>query len=52
MAESIGVPARTPQPLSQVEIRTGEPVPSTGGTGGRSDIEPDPRDRNRKDWDD
>ena len=27
MAESIGVPARTPQPPPQVEVRTGEPVP-------------------------
>jgi NADH-quinone oxidoreductase subunit J len=50
MAESIGVPARTPQPPSQVEIRTGEPVPATGGTGGESDIEPDPRERNQRGW--
>src|ERR1700761_8193628 len=29
MAESIGVPARTPQPPSQVEIRTGGPTEAT-----------------------
>ncbi len=50
MAESIGVPARTPQPPSQVEIRAGEPVPATGGTGGATDIEPDPRERNQRGW--
>jgi NADH:ubiquinone oxidoreductase subunit 6 (subunit J) len=52
MAESIGVPSRTPQPPSQLEIRSGEPVPATGGTGGQSDIEPDPRERNTQGWDD
>jgi NADH-quinone oxidoreductase subunit J len=52
MAESIGVPARTPQPPSQREIHVGEPVPVTGGTGGRSDIEPDPRERNTRGWED
>jgi NADH-quinone oxidoreductase subunit J len=50
MAESIGVPARTPQPPSQVEVRTGEPVPAAGGTGGGSDVEPDPRERNQRGW--
>jgi NADH-quinone oxidoreductase subunit J len=51
MAESIGVPSRTPQPPSQLEVYTGEPVASTGGTGGRGDMEPDPRDRNQQGWD-
>jgi len=50
MAESIGVPARTPQPPSQSEFRAGEPVPATGGTGGGSDVEPDPRERNQRGW--
>jgi NADH:ubiquinone oxidoreductase subunit 6 (subunit J) len=50
MAESIGVPARTPQPPSQVEVRTGERVGATGGTGGGSDLEPDPRERNQRGW--
>jgi NADH:ubiquinone oxidoreductase subunit 6 (subunit J) len=50
MAESIGVPARIPQPPSQVEVRTGEPVAATGGTGGGSDIEPNPRERNQRGW--
>jgi NADH-quinone oxidoreductase subunit J len=52
MAESIGVPSRTPLAPSQVEIRTGAPVPSTGGTGGASDIEPDPQERNQRKWED
>ena len=53
MAESIGVPARTPQPPSQSEYRAGEPVPATGGTGGGSDVEPDPVERDslgRRKW--
>src|SRR5579875_1207166 len=50
MAESTGVPARTVQPSSQLEIREGEPVPVTGGTGGAGDIEPDPRERNQRGW--
>jgi NADH-quinone oxidoreductase subunit J len=52
MAESTGVPARTIQPPSQLEIREGQPVPVTGGTGGGSDLEPHPRERNQRGWED